>query len=506
MSGKMNNLRLIGWIVVIFFIVISVGACKKGTTVIFETIVLDTGQSSWDLSASDGSEMLEVFLVGDGVEKIVLDSIEMKGDNPSASPLKAASAELQSSRVRAEFRKKDVRDLLSNPAAGSTHSITIVFRMADSSVPTEVHSAVMVDDAGDDSESSVYTLEIDPDEWDLNYTKSKGTVEAFIEGEGIANIDLNSIEMSGDNPAAAVLPVDSVSINNNHVHARFPKSEVIGLLLNPEEGSVHTITVSFLETGGTERLELTAQISIEDEDDSGEIDPSELELEIDPEEWSLNFTKSSGTVEAFIEGEGIENIDLATIVMTGDNPAAASLAAESASIKGAKVHAKFPKNRLIDLLLNPVEGSVHTITVSFYEIGGTELIELTFQITIEEDDDGGGEGPEPADLSLQLSPDNWNTNYSTSKGSVQAIIRGDGIENIDPDSLEMKGDNPAGGVLAATSAGLHGNHVQADFPKNMVLGLLLNPGSGSKHIVTVSFTSGGGGRIELSAEVKVNGK
>jgi hypothetical protein len=510
MSGKMDHLRLIGWIAMIVLIAITVGACKKGTTVIFETIVLDTGQSSWNLSASDGSEMLEVFLVGDGVEKIVLDSIEMKGDNPSASTLKAASAELQSSRVRAEFRKKDVHDLLSNPSAGSTHNITIIFRMIDSSVPSEVHSEVKVDDAGDDSESSVYTLEIDPDEWDLNFAKSKGTVEAFIEGEGIENIDLSSIEMSGDNPAAAVLPADSASINNNHVHARFPKSEVIGLLLDPAEGTVHTITVSFLETGGTERLELTAQIVIVDEeDDGGEIDPSDLELEIDPVEWSLNFTKSSGTVEAFIEGEGIENIDLTTIVMTGDNPAAASLAAESASIKGNKVHAKFPKNGVIDLLLNPVEGSAHTITVSFYEIGGTELIELTVQITIEEDDDGGddgGEEPEPTELSLQLAPGTWNTNFSKSSGSVQAIIRGDGIENIDLDSLEMTGDNPAAEALTATSASLHGNHVQADFPKNLVLGLLLNPGSGSKHIVTVSFTVGGGGRTELSTEVKVNGK
>jgi len=613
MSVKKKNIGSLVLIGTVFLFLIMVGACKKGAVGILEAIVLDTGQSSWNLSTSNGSELLDIFLVGDGVDKIVLDSIRMRGDNPSASPLSAVFAALEGSRVRTQFRKKDISNLLLNPSSGSTHNITVEFNTLDSGDTTEVHSTVTVSDAG---ESADFTLEIDPSEWSLNYPNSSGTVEAFIRGEGIANIDLNSIELTGDNLSAAAIPADSVSINNNqiharfpknqvigllqdpaegtfhtvtvsfletggterkpltaeisiededgivpgeleleidpdewdlnftnsngtveafikgegianidlssiemsgdntlamplpalsasitgdHIHAKFPKNQVIGLLLNPEDGSVHTITVSFLETGGTERLELTAEIIVEDED---AIVPEELELEIDPEEWNLNFTGSNGTVEAFIEGDGIEDIDLSTILMSGDNPAAAPLAASSVTIKGDHIHAKFPKNQVIGLLLNPEEGSVHTITISFYTVGGTELIELTAQITIEEDDDGE---EEPSDLSLQLAPDSWNTNYATGSGSVKAFIRGDGIENIDLDSFEMYGDNPAATPLVGTGAALNGNHIQVDFPKNQVLGLLVNPGNGSTHTVTVTFTMGGQA-YQLSTEVTVNGK
>jgi hypothetical protein len=341
------------------------------------------------------------------------------------------------------------------------------------------------------------TLEIDPVEWSLNYPKSAGTVEGFIRGEGIDQIDLSSIEMMGDNPDAAPLPAISANINGDHIHARFPKNQVIDLLLDPAPGTTHTIIVSFLEIGGTERLELTAEITIEDDEI---IDPTELELEIEPEEWNLNFTKSSGTVEAFIEGEGIDLIDLTSIEMMGDNPSASPLPASSATLKGSHVHAKFPKNQVIDLLLNPEEGSTHTIIISFLPIGGTEedRIELTAEITIEDDD----EEPQPSDLSLKIIPPTWNMNYYGSAGTVKAQIKGDGIEDIDLDTIEMKGDNSAAEPLSAISAKLSGNHINADFPKNQVLDLLSNPAKGTTHTVTVTFEKGGQLQ-ELTADVRI---
>jgi hypothetical protein len=497
--------RSIAAISLIILALALVSNCKKGVSQA-DLIVLTISQPQWGLNYSSSMGHVEIFLQGDSVDGIILGSIEMKGDNPSAAPLKADSADfVGANRVRALFEKNRVLALLANPSEGSIHIVIVCFKTEPSGESFEVSTQVTVSDYVEDGETSSLTLEIDPVEWSLNFTNSAGTVEAFIRGEGINQVDLNSLEMVGDNPDAAPLPAVSTSINNDHIHARFAKNQVIGLLLEPAPGTAHTIIVSYLLNGGTERMELSAIITIEEEDDII-IDPTDLTLEIDPVEWSLNFTKSSGTVEAFIRGEGFDQIDLSSIEMTGDNPAASPLAASSASISGDHVHARFPKNQVIALLLNPEPGSTHTITISFLPIGGTERIELTAEITIEddEDDDGGDDGddPEPSDLTLQLNPSNWNMNYAGSSGTVTAKIQGTGIEDIDLATIEMAGDNPAAEPLSATSAKLSGNHINADFPKNKVLDLLLSPAKGTRHTVTVSFMKGGK-LEELTAEVKV---
>jgi hypothetical protein len=459
---------------------------------------LEIDPVEWSLNFINSSGTVEAFIRGEGIDQIDLNSFVMMGDNPLAAPLAAISASINRDHIHARFPMNQVIGLLLDPQEGSTHTIIVSFLPTGGTERIELSAIITIEEDDDIIDPTELTLEIDPVEWSLNFPNSSGTVEAFIRGEGIDQIDLNSFQMMGDNPLAAPLAAISTSINNDQIHARFPMNQVIGLLLNPVEGSTHIIIVSFLPIGGTERIELTAEITIVDDDDI--IDPSLLELEIDPVEWSLNFPNSSGTVEAFIRGEGIDQIDLNSFQMMGDNPLALPLAASSTSINNDQIHARFPKNQVIGLLLNPEEGSTHTIIVSFLPIGGTERIELTAVITIEEDDD---EEPEPSDLSLQLNPSQWNMNYSHSSGRVTAQIRGTGIENIDLNTIEMEGDNPAAAPLSASSASRQGNHVSADFPKNKVLDLLLNPAKGTTHTVTVSFMLGGE-RQELSTQVNIH--
>jgi putative sterol carrier protein len=504
-SKRVRPIVMIGTIILaVSMISISISGCKSSTPQVLETIFANLAQTQWNLNYTSSSGKIEVFLVGEGIENIILDTIAMKGDNPSAEPLKADSASFDGDRVIARFPKNQVISLLLNPTSGSTHILTVVFYMSQRNEPQEVVTQITISSEN----SEALTLEIDPAEWNLNFTKSSGTVEAFIRGEGIDEIDLNSIQMKGDNPSSLDEPLSAISATRqgDHIHARFPKNQVIDLLLDPAVGTTHTIIVSVVEIDGTERLELTAEITIiEDEDDDG-IDPSELTLEIDPDEWNLNFTKSSGTVEAFIMGEGIDKIDLDSIQMMGDNPNAVPLSANSARLKGDHIHARFPKNQVIDLLLNPAEGTTHTIIISFLEIDGTERMELSAEITIEDDDDDDDE-IDPTTLTLQLAPPQWNMNFSKNSGTVNALIRGQGIENIDLDSIEMMGDNPDAVPLPAISASLQGNHVQARFPKNQVLDLLLNPAPGTVHTVTVTFEGNqGGGRLEVSTEVTITGK
>jgi hypothetical protein len=94
----------------------------------------------------------------------------------------------------------------------------------------------------------------------LNYYKNSGTISAFIRGEGIEKIVLTSIQLKGDNTAALPLVAAKATLNGDHVRATFPKNQVLGLLLNPVSGSVHTVTVSFQNDAGL--VDLTAEVTV----------------------------------------------------------------------------------------------------------------------------------------------------------------------------------------------------------------------------------------------------
>ena len=256
-------------------------------------------------------------------------------------------------------------------------------------------------------------------------------------------------------------------------------------------------------------------------DDGGGDDPAELELELEisPDDWNLNYDHANGTVEAFIRGTGFRDVLLDSIVLEGDNADAMPLDPVSTTRQGDHVRARFAKNRVLDLLDDPQPGSMHTVTVTFEVDGQMDAVSLDDDITIEEDDagddpndDGGGDGDDGEDdqvgnLELQISPDSWNTNYAGANGSVTAFVRGDGLGAIDTDSIELSGDNPEADPLPASFARLEGEHVRAQFPKSQVLGLLDDPTSGSEHTVTLHLTANDGAdEFDLEADVKIVGK
>lgn len=274
-------------------------------------------------------------------------------------------------------------------------------------------------DNGETIDVTQLSLELAPDDWSLDFPKSSGTVDALLRGPGIDMIDLGSLELSGDNPDATPLAATSATIQGDHIHARFPKNQVLDLLMDPQPGSMHDVTLSFVASGSDERLEVTAQVTIDDDEqgddngDDGEGDdnggdmstaPSNLSLQLSPDTWNLNYDKSSGTVTAFIRGDGLDRIDLSSITLAGDNPDAEPLAASQASLEGNHVRARFPKNEVLGLLDNPTKGSTHTVTIAFADSETGDTFELTAQVKItgsdkgnddegdDEGDDGGNDG------------------------------------------------------------------------------------------------------------------
>lgn len=508
LTKKLLFIRSIFVLIVIAFSLLFLSGCKKSSNLSdIESVVAELSQTSWSLNYTNSSGNVEFFLRGAGIGDINLDSIALSGDNSAVQPLQPTEVRLNGDHIRVVFRKSEVLGILSDLTVGSIHTVTLSYTMGEDPAPKQASVQVTVSDESDDggTQQGDFQLEVDPTEWSLSWDKSNGTVEVFIRGENIAKVDLTSFTLKGDNPAIEALKAISAVINNDHIHARFAKNLLMALLLNPAEGSTHTITVVFVNDETDEEVVLTADIVIEADDDSEEPVPAELSLEIEPEEWNLNFVNSSGLVKAFIEGENLDTIDLESFKMQGDNPGIEPLAADSASLKGDHIQVRFPKNLVIGLLFSPEEGSTHTITILFLVKETGEELFLTANIVIEDDedddDDDDGEGEGESDLELTISPKNWNLNYDTSSGNVTAFIRGDGIDSIDLDSIQMYGDNGAA-PLAADGAKLAGNHVQADFPKNQVLALLDNPAKGSVHQITVAFTVNGS-KVELTYDISI---
>jgi hypothetical protein len=243
-------------------------------------------------------------------------------------------------------------------------------------------------------------------------------------------------------------------------------------------------------------------------------DELHLSLQLSPNTWNTNYDHSAGTVTAFIRGEGFTEVILDSIVMVGDDGMADAIDPVSSTREGNHVRTRWAKRDVMDILDDPEPGSTHQVCLEFEAEGfdGTQVLCGDVRIVGPGEDDGEDdeeEDEELGNLSLQVSPKNWNLNYDGSAGTITVFIRGDGLDHIDTDSIELEGDNPAAAPLPADFARLEGNHVRAQFPKNQLLDLLDEPEKNSTHTVIVRFTADDGAEShDLTEQVKVvgNGK
>ena len=100
--------------------------------------------------------------------------------------------------------------------------------------------------------SGTLDLAIAPDTWNTEWSHSSGTVQAFIRGAGIADIDLTSLQLSG--PGGTAISPTSSRLNGNHVLAHFAKMDAIKLIGTAKPGDKVTITLTFTMKGASQTL------------------------------------------------------------------------------------------------------------------------------------------------------------------------------------------------------------------------------------------------------------
>jgi hypothetical protein len=116
---------------------------------------------------------------------------------------------------------------------------------------------------------------------------------------------------------------------------------------------------------------------------------------------------------------------------------------------------------------------------------------------------GGGHGHRTAELSLQVRPDVWNTQYTVSEGTVQAFVFGTNLSQIDVSTIQLSGDG-TGAPISPTSTRIAGNHLMATFSKQDAISLFPSAKAGEKHVVTLKFTDDGKA-VSLTDNIRIVG-
>lgn len=211
-------------------------------------------------------------------------------------------------------------------------------------------------------------------------------------------------------------------------------------------------------------------------------------LDIRPGKWNLNWINCDDCddwVVAKISGEGHETIDPTTVVMVG--PAGATLPLDASDptnweVGGVYFTAKFPKEAAILLIPDPVPNTEYPIMVNFTYSGGARSLSDTILIH--------GKMPKTGDLSIQLNPDKWNTNWAKSNGTVQVKFWGSGYDTVDPATVKMIG--PTSLEALHSSSHLTDDHLIVFFNQKDAIAIIPDPKRGDKHTITITGSNGDG--------------
>lgn len=279
----------------------------------------------------------------------------------------------------------------------------------------------------------------------------------------------------------------------------------------PGVRSKERIEIKVSLQGATATLETIERQVVDEGEEEGEDDGPQVDvfLQVSPDTWNTNWVHSSGTVQVFLRGPDFRLIDLDSIELHGDDPDADPVLPVNARATGNHVLARFAKSEAFESLLDPEPGDVVEITIVFSAEVDGEVVEeervAEVRIVGPGDDEGeDGEDEGEGELTIQVSPSNWNTNWPKSSGTVQVFFRGPGFRDIDLDSIELIGDDPDADPLAPQSTRRTGNHVLAHFGKADAFATLDEPESGEVHEITLRFTLDGEEQ-ELTHEVRIVG-
>ena len=219
-----------------------------------------------------------------------------------------------------------------------------------------------------------------------------------------------------------------------------------------------------------------------------------LKVEIRPNKWNVDWKNNDDEVIAKIIGDGHDQIKSGSVKLVG--PEGDVINPYDEDIGGNFFIAKFYQKDAIALITDPEPGEVYEILVTGQLEDGSTF-ELNDAITIVGKKKGGGE------LSLDIRPDKWNVAWTESNGAINAMISGEGFDEIVPSTVKMTG--PAGAISPYTYE-LGGVYFIAKFYQKDAIKLFSDPKAGNAYEIHVTGQLEDGTTFDLKDTITFVGK
>jgi len=224
-----------------------------------------------------------------------------------------------------------------------------------------------------------------------------------------------------------------------------------------------------------------------------------LQVQIQPRKWNLNWVDSEDEVIAKISGIGYDQITEGSVMLVSpeDQTVIDEIGSFDESIGGTYFIAKFLQSEAIGLITDPIPGMNYNIRVE-YELDGEILyLEDTIEIV--------GKMPRNSEeLSIQINPTKWNTNWDKSSGTVMVKFWGEGYDQIDLDSVLMIGPDD-GDVIAPTGSNLTDDHLIVKFAMKKAISIIPDPKPGDKHVIRITGDLDGLGTFSFEYAIEIVG-
>jgi len=224
-----------------------------------------------------------------------------------------------------------------------------------------------------------------------------------------------------------------------------------------------------------------------------------LQVQIQPKKWNLNWVDSEDEVIAKISGIGYDQITEGSVMLVSpeDQTVIDEIGSFDESIGGTYFIAKFLQSEAIGLITDPIPGMNYNIRVE-YELDGEILyLEDTIEIV--------GKMPRNSEeLSIQINPTKWNTNWDKSSGTVMVKFWGEGYDQIDLDSVLMIGPDD-GDVIAPTGSNLTDDHLIVKFAMKKAISIIPDAIPGDKHVIRITGDLDGLGTFSFEYAIEIVG-